>query len=200
LNPVLDACRALHNRLGPSRIDAIESIELIGHPLLRQRTDRPNVETGHEAQVSAQHAVPVMLLRGDAGLDAFSDQAVRERKLRDLGLRLCFRDDEACSIDSAEVILKFRDQTTERERTQVARGSVRRPLTDVELEWKLRDLSRYGGSGCDVDHLINAIWSLDDQEDVGILSRLATSSGQVSSSVPSHECAKHTSRKGQKLK
>ena len=60
---------------------------LTGHPLLRQRTDRPGVATGRESQVSAQHAAAIVLMRGraglaefDAGLDDPGIQAARRRR------------------------------------------------------------------------------------------------------------------------
>src|SRR5690606_2651818 len=55
LNPVIEACLDLAERLGaPDQVlGRIESIELAGHSLLRQRTDRPGVETGRQSQVSA---------------------------------------------------------------------------------------------------------------------------------------------------
>jgi len=177
LNPVLDACLALSARLDARRLDAIESIELTGHPLLRQRTDRPNIRTGRESQVSAQHAVPVALLRGSAGLEAFSDAAVADPALRALGSLLRFHDDETYSIDSAKVVLRFRDQSTEHEHVQMARGSLQRPLTDLELETKLRDLCRYGRSGCDAGPLIEAIWNMEGAPDMGRLAQLAKAPG-----------------------
>src|SRR6185312_14994393 len=50
---------------------AIERVAFRGNPLLLQRTDRPNVATGREAQVSLQHAVAAALVRGQAGLAEF---------------------------------------------------------------------------------------------------------------------------------
>lgn len=177
LNPVLDACLALSARIEPRRLDTIEAIELTGHPLLRQRTDRPNIKTGRESQVSAQHAVPVALLRGNAGLEAFSDQAVSDPKLRALGALLNFNDDEAYSIDSAKVLLRFPDQSTEHEYVEMARGSLQRPLTDDELETKLHDLCRYGRSGCDAAPLIQAVWNMENTENMGRLAKLAAAPG-----------------------
>ncbi|SHH11832.1 MmgE/PrpD family protein [Pollutimonas bauzanensis] len=173
LNPVLDACLALSARIGMRRLEAIASIELTSHPLLRQRTDRPNVRTGRESQVSAQHAVPVALLRGAAGLEAFSDEAVNDPALRALGPLVRFHDDETYSIDSAKVVLRFHDQPPEQEFVRVARGSLERPLTDAELETKLRDLCRYGRSGCDAGRLIGAVWDMEDGKDMGRLAELA---------------------------
>jgi len=50
-----EACIALsHERDWP--IDDVSRIEVTGHPLLRERTDRPNIRSGRESQVNAQHA------------------------------------------------------------------------------------------------------------------------------------------------
>ena len=76
LHAVIDACLELRRQPG-FRIDAIQDILVRGHPLLGQRTNRPEVTTGREAQVSAQHSVAVALLTGAAGLDQYSDAAVR---------------------------------------------------------------------------------------------------------------------------
>jgi hypothetical protein len=54
-----------------------------------------------------------------------------------------------------------------------ARGSSARPLSDADLERKLRDLVRYSGSKCDPAPLIDAIWSLDSSEDAGAIMALA---------------------------
>ncbi len=76
LNPVIEACLALQARAGFDPAE-IQSIKVTGHPLLRQRTDRPAVLTGRESQVSAQHAVAIALSTGRAGLEEFSDAAVQ---------------------------------------------------------------------------------------------------------------------------
>ena len=49
-----------------------------GNPLLLQRTDRPEITTGRESQVSLQHAVAAALVRGKAGLAQFTDACVAD--------------------------------------------------------------------------------------------------------------------------
>jgi len=51
LFPVIDACLELRARLAPET-EAIDRVVVRGHPLMRERTDRPNVETGRDARVS----------------------------------------------------------------------------------------------------------------------------------------------------
>src|SRR5260370_41250129 len=75
IHPVL-GCVLDWRRDRPS--EAIERVVVRGHPLLSHRTDRPDVSTGSESQVSVQHAVAAALVHGEAGLDQFSDECVRD--------------------------------------------------------------------------------------------------------------------------
>lgn len=178
LNPVIDACLELAQApaITGDGWRAISSIELRGHPLLRQRTDRPNISTGRQSQVCAQHAVAVSLRRGRAGLAEFSDEAVADADLRTLGARVVFRDDDAMSVDVVEVRIDLRDGSTLRRAITAPRGSLARPLQDHEIEDKLRELNRHGGADIDADRLIDAVWALESVADASLPMRLAASS------------------------
>lgn len=172
LNPVVEACLALHHEDGVELAD-VERVELTGHPLLRQRTDRPQPRSGREAQVSAQHAVAVALARGKAGLDEFSDASIAQPDARSLASSLTFHDDERFGVESAEVRLHLRGGSQRTRRIAVAQGSLAAPLSDAQLERKLHDLCLWGGSGCDPAPLARALWALDESEDAGQLAPLA---------------------------
>ena len=173
LNPVIEACLELSKKPELS-IAAIERIEITGHPLLRERTDRAHVVTGREAQVSAQHAVAVALTRGRAGLAEFSDACVAEPALRALGGKVAFVDDANYAVESARVTIRMGPARPPLScLIEQARGSTARPLSDVDLEQKLKDLALYGKSGCDPQPLIAAIWALDGAADAGALMPLA---------------------------
>ena len=172
LNPVIEACLALSKNAEFS-LSEVERIEIIGHPLLRARADRAHVETGREAQISAQHSVAVALVRGRAGLPEFSDECVADPALRSLGAKVGFVDDDSYAVESARVTVHMRARRPLACLVEQARGSSARPLSDSELEAKLKDLARYGASGCDPEPLIQAIWSLDRADDAGSLMPLA---------------------------
>lgn len=172
LHAVLDACLALRQGAGLAT-DAIESIVVRGHPLLGQRTNRPNVTTGREAQVSVQHSVAVALLTGAAGLEQYSDAAVRDPAVLALRSRVQVRDDAAMTIEAAEVSITLRNGRVLSKFVEQARGGERQPLTDADLEAKLRDLAAFGQTGCDTAALIDAVWSLDSSTDAGRLMTLA---------------------------
>jgi 2-methylcitrate dehydratase PrpD len=142
-------------------VDAIERIEITGHPLLRERTDRPPPKSGREAQVSARHAVAVSLVRGKAGLDEFSDACVAEPALRALGDRLAFVDDSGYSVEGAAVTLHMREGRKFARHIKAARGSLEKPLSNDDLAKKLETLASWGRSGCAPQPLLDALWLLD---------------------------------------
>jgi len=175
LNPVIEACLELQKTPGLD-VNAIERIEITGHPLLRERTDRPPPKSGREAQVSARHAVAVSLVRGKAGLDEFSDACVTEPALRALGDGLAFVDDGSYSVEGASVTLRMRDGQTRSRRIQAARGGPEKPLSDDDLAQKLATLAQWGRSGCVPTPLSNALWKLDESNSAGLTMSLTHSS------------------------
>lgn len=176
LNPVIEACLAL----SPSRdldIAQVERIEITGHPILRERTDRPHIITGREAQVSVQHAVAVALTKGRAVLPEFSDGCVADVALRALGNKVRFVDDASYKVESAQVTVHTRTAAPVSYFVEQARGSNARPLSDSDLENKLRDLAHYDAPGRDREALIQAVWALDRTSEAGALMRLAAGFG-----------------------
>ncbi|UOM35007.1 MmgE/PrpD family protein [Acuticoccus sp. I52.16.1] len=171
LNPVLDAILALGAE--GLRLDEIAAITLTGHPLLRERTDRADVATGREGQVSAHHAIAIALLEGRAGLGEFTDAAAA-RTLAAGRPPISFHDDPAREIASAGIVVRLADGTELRREVTAARGSAVNPLSDAALEDKLADCARYGGYRGDVRALADALWTIDEAPDVGAIMRLAT--------------------------
>lgn len=175
LNPVIQACLGLHHQFLGNGGDpqSVEFIEITGNPLLRQRTDRPNIRSGRESQVSAQHAVGVCLMRGKAGLPEFSDEAVGDSAVRSVGGRLRFVDDASMSVDAVKVCFKAQNQSATMVEVTHAKGSLADPLSDSDIESKLSELAAYGKPGYQPQALIDQIWSIEKMADVGKLMSLA---------------------------
>lgn len=178
LNPVIEACLLLSARqdVAHNLKTRLQSVEVTGQKLLRDRTDRPGVQTGRESQVSAQHAVSVSLLSGRAGLAEFSDEAVQNPVNRALGEKVRFTVDDTLSIDAAKVTLHFLSEPSVTVFVEQARGSTGRPLTDQDLEQKFKELSTQADTGCDQEGLIRAVWEIESLDDAGALMTLARQS------------------------
>jgi 2-methylcitrate dehydratase PrpD len=169
IHPLLDCAldwRAAH----PD--DVVERVEFRGNPLLLQRTDRPDVATGRESQVSLQHAVAAALVHGRIGLDHFTDACVNDAATIEMRRRIRVSADPAISTIAAEMDLWTTDGKRHGIATRAARGSSSNPMKDTEIEAKLRAEAGRWRPGHDVQKLIDAVWSLEKSADVSALAAL----------------------------
>jgi 2-methylcitrate dehydratase PrpD len=171
LHPVVDACLGLRSQHG---IDAarIRSVRTRGHPLLRQRTDRPQPRSSREAAVSIQHTVAVCFLYGEAGLAQYAESIVEDPAVRALGARVRVEDDAAIAVVAARVEVELDDARRLSTYVQHACGSPARPMTDAELEAKVKRLAHWRGWPGSVQALIDALWRLDEAPDAAPIVRL----------------------------
>jgi 2-methylcitrate dehydratase PrpD len=169
IHPVIDCVLQLRAEHA-LRPDEVERIVVRGNPLLAQRTDRPEVTTGREAQVSVQHSVAVALLFGKAGLEQYTDDCVRDRTVSETRRKVQVERDESVPVQAASVQVFTKDGRHHTVSVPFARGSTQSPLTDQELETKFRSLAAGWRPNQDMRPLIEAIWELDRSGDAaGVL-------------------------------
>ncbi|SKA35829.1 2-methylcitrate dehydratase PrpD [Enhydrobacter aerosaccus] len=166
IHPLLDL--ALDWRLANPEA-TVERVAVRGNPLLLQRTDRPKISTGREAQVSLQHAVAAALVLGKAGLEQFTDACVNDPAVAAMRHRIETASDTSFSTIAAEMDLWTSDGRKHSVSTKAARGSVSNPLKDSEIEQKLRTEAASWQPDHDIQALIDAVWSLDRSDDVSAL-------------------------------
>jgi 2-methylcitrate dehydratase PrpD len=123
--------------------------------------------------VSVQHAVAAALVTGEAGLDQFTDACVRDPIVLALRSKVEVRRDSAFSTIAAAVEITTADGRTHRLSQAAARGSDVNPMSDRDLEAKLRVAAAGWDSRHDIAPLIDAIWALDKSADVSKLASLA---------------------------
>lgn len=162
---VLDACFALRARI---EVDKVEAVIVQGSKLLLARGDRP-VGNERDARVSIHHCVALGLLVGSAGVAGFARETVFRPDIA------AFRDKVRAELDpsmpdgAARVTIRLSSGETFTETVMSPRGSLAQPLADSDIEAKLRDGLRTGGSDWNAEDIIDAVWHLDTCEDVGDL-------------------------------
>ncbi len=166
LHPVVDVCLALRGQHGIDA-DRIRAVSVRGNPLLRQRTDRPCPGSSREAAVSLQHTVAVCFLFGEAGVAEYADAIVVEPAVRALGARVRVEDDASCAVESAQVLVELEDGSRREARIEHASGSLERPMSDAQLEAKVRSLAQWRGWKGPVERLIDTLWHLDEAPSMG---------------------------------
>lgn len=171
LFPVIDACLELRAGHAPAA-EHIARVVVHGHPLLRERADRPAVETGREAKVSLQHSVAVAFLFGAAGLAQYEDACVADPAVRALRARVAFAEDPSIPVEAAIVSVQLDDGTTLREHVRHGRGTPGRPMSDAELDAKVHGLAAAGAPFVDAAGLIAAIRGIATEPDSARIMRL----------------------------
>ncbi len=169
VHPVLD-CVLDWRRANPKTV--VTKVVVTGNPLLGIRTDRPKISTSAQSQVSVQHAVAAALVTGKAGVEQFGDACVNDPAIVALRGNVEVRRDEAFATVAAVVEIATADGKTHKLSTKAARGSDGNPMSDKDIEDKLRDAAAAAVPHNDVAALIAAIWALDKSEDISKLAAL----------------------------
>jgi len=169
IHPLLDC--ALDWR-GEHRREEIARVAIRGNPLLLQRADRRDIQTGREAQVSLQHAVAAALVQGKAGLDQFTDACVNDPAIIEMRRCIEVAGDAAIPTIAAEMEIRTIAGKRYSLATKAARGSPSNPMKDGEIEAKLRGEAERWRSGYDAQPLIEAVWSLEQSDDASNLTAM----------------------------
>jgi 2-methylcitrate dehydratase PrpD len=148
LHALIDAC--LEHR---EELKTAQSIQVHLSPLAVERTDRPEPRNAIEARLSAQHAVAVALLRGEAGLAQFSDAAAADGEVRALRRRIGVAADP--SLDKMAARIRADGVTVEAPES--------RPMDDARLEAKFSRLA-----GAHAARLLETVRSLETLERVSL--------------------------------
>jgi 2-methylcitrate dehydratase PrpD len=170
LHPVLD-CVIDWRRAHPDAV--VDKIKVTGNPLLANRADRPAITTSAQSQVSVQHAVAAALITGKAGIAQFAQACVDDPRVQALRGKVDVTRDPDFATVAAAVEIATADGKLHKLSTAAARGSDANPMSDQDLEGKLRDAAAAWDARYDAAPLIDAIWALDESEDVSKLTALA---------------------------
>jgi 2-methylcitrate dehydratase PrpD len=174
LAPVIDACLELRGR--GLRAEDIEHVIVRGPSLLLARADRPVVPDDRIAKLSIQHSAAISLVLGAAGVKEFSN--ISDPSVAAFRKKVSAEVDDSIPVEGAIVVVETKAGERLQAHVKAARGSLDKPLSDREIEAKVRDLANLGGSGIDVSPLIEAVWALDKTDDAGKIMRLTTPRGR----------------------
>jgi 2-methylcitrate dehydratase PrpD len=164
----IDCALALRPRIGTEPIEVIE-VDTYGATLAL--CDRKKPSTPYEAKFSLQFGVASALLRGEAGLDAFSESSIRDSKILELTSKVRARVEP--SIEArypgewpARVRVRLGNGETLEAETAHPRGDPELPMSSEEIESKFRALAAHGGLEHAAAPLLDWVRSIPRQERV----------------------------------
>jgi 2-methylcitrate dehydratase PrpD len=172
-HPTIDGCIQLHetHHIVPEQIAAVR---LRVAPLVKDLCNQTGITKGLQGKFSVYHGAAVGLVRGRAGVQEYTDEAVNDpavKRVRELTEAV---GDASVTEDQAHVTV----HTTDGRRLEMfvteSLGNLKRPLTDAQLEAKFRDQAVVNVPTDVADALIDACWRIDTLESVGALVELST--------------------------
>ena len=154
----------------PSWLADVSEISLSCNPLVPELMGIAQPEDGLRSRFSARHGVSVGLRYGRAGLAEFSDAVAADPEVARLRDLITLRPDGEVARDAAVLRIGLRSAEPVEVRVEHVRGSVARPLTDEELQDKVRALVAPTLGPEAADRIRAAVDSLPEAPDISELS------------------------------
>ena len=168
LHPSIDAClqlRAEHH-LPP---DGIERIDLRVHPLVLELTGKRTPQTGLEGKFSVYFAAAVAIAAGAAGVRQFTDEWVRRPDVIALRDRVSATADPTIGEAQARASITLKDGRRVETFVEHAVGSLEQPMSDPDLDAKVRDLCDGLLTPAQTGRLVDLCRTIERQPDARVI-------------------------------
>jgi 2-methylcitrate dehydratase PrpD len=148
--PYVDCARRLAKRIRIEDIVEIvcEAAEGTVHRLWEPLAGKQRPPNAYAAKFSQPYCIAAGLVLGHAGLETFTEERVRDERLRGLAAKVRYEidpDNPYPDEFTGHVRAKLRDGTMVEERQPHLRGGVHEPLARADIEEKFRLNCAYGG-------------------------------------------------------
>jgi 2-methylcitrate dehydratase PrpD len=176
IHPAIDACIQLRNEHRLTA-DAIERIDLRVHPLVLELTGKKTPRTGLESKFSVYFAAALAIIRGAGGPSDFSDLNAQDPAIGALRDRVSATVDRSIGEEQVRATVTLKDGRTLEKFVEHVVGSVKRPMSDGDLEAKFLDLARGVVRDTVARRLIDMCWNVESLASVGELAAAARGEG-----------------------
>jgi 2-methylcitrate dehydratase PrpD len=165
-HPTIDGCIQLHDahRVAP---EAIKAVRLRVAPLVMDLCNQQNITRGLQGKFSVYHGAALGLVRGKAGIQEYTDEAVNDPPIKRVRECVTAVGDPAVTEDQARIEVELHDGRTLATFVERSLGNLGRPLSDRQLDAKFRDQAGLALPAADVESLITLGWRIDELDDVG---------------------------------
>jgi 2-methylcitrate dehydratase PrpD len=130
IHPILDGCLRIKRAHNIATGD-IDKIDLKEHPLVLELTGKQDPKTDLEGRFSVYHSAAAALVRGRAGVDEYTDEAVNDPKIKGLRERVVAVIKGGIAADQADVTITLKDGSTLHIFVDHAIGSKDNPMSDA---------------------------------------------------------------------
>lgn len=162
-HPAIEAALNLRSQVD---VDDIKSVEVGVYKLAVAGHDHTEIQGISSAKMSIPFGVAVALVTGDAGLEAYTEETVRDPRVLNLTKNVKVIEDSELTAQSpgkrASIVTIYTKKGEFAKKVDYPKGEPENPLTKEELEDKFRGLAMYGGfTSAECDEIISEIWKDD---------------------------------------
>jgi 2-methylcitrate dehydratase PrpD len=167
-HPTIEACIELHRAHNPKPAD-IAAVRLRVAPLVLDLCNQQNISKGLQGKFSVYHGAAIGLVRGQAGLDEYTDAAVNDPAVKHVRERATATGDPALTEDQARVEVELTDGRRLTWSIEQSLGNIHRPLSDDQLSDKFRRCAARALPTDAAGIVLDRCWRVAELDDVGAL-------------------------------
>jgi 2-methylcitrate dehydratase PrpD len=167
-HPTIDGSIQIHRSHHPAG-ERIRAVRLRVAPLVLDLCNQQQITVGLQGKFSVYHGAAVGLVRGRAGLQEYTDEAVNDPVIRRVRERTTAMADASITEDQARVEVDLDDGRTFEVFVEASLGNLKRPMTDAQLDEKFRGQAVLALPATQVERLLRECWTIADLDDVGSL-------------------------------
>jgi len=165
IHPTIDGCIQLREAHA-IEATAIAAVRLRVAPLVLDLCNQHDITRGLQGKFSIYHAAAIGLVRGRAGLNEFTDEAVNDREIARVRGITTAHADASVTEDQAQIEVELDDGRRLTTWVEASLGNLKRPMSDAQLETKFREQAALLLPPSVVDALVDRLWALDAATDV----------------------------------
>jgi 2-methylcitrate dehydratase PrpD len=171
-HPVIDACIRLRNE-HKLRAEEIAGVALTVNPRALELTGIKAPPNGLKSKWSIYHSAAVALVDGAAGEHQYTDERVNAPEVLALRAKIAATADPQLAEIAARVTVTLANGAVYSKHIERVTGSAENPMSDRELEMKVRGLAHGVLSEERTTALIALTWRVAELDDVAVLARAA---------------------------
>ena len=135
-------------------------------PLVMDLCNQQDITKGLQGKFSVYHGAAIGLVRGKAGIQEYTDEAVNDPEIKRVRELATAVGDPSITEDQARIEVELANGEKLTRFVEKSLGNIHRPMTDKQLEDKFRDQAVAALPAAQVEKAIELCWKIDELTDV----------------------------------
>jgi 2-methylcitrate dehydratase PrpD len=167
-HPTIEGAIELHRKHALKAPD-VAAVRLRVAPLVLDLCNQQGITKGLQGKFSVYHGAAVGLVRGQAGLDEYTDAAVNDPAVKRVRERVTATGDPALTEDQARIEVEMADGQRHAWFVEQSLGNIHRPLSDRQLDEKFRNCAARVLPPGAASEVLGRCWQIAELQEVGAL-------------------------------